>query len=178
MTTTVRILPFLLLFTIFSCSKLEELSQFDMDYNTEVTIPANSLVDTPLDIPTIDMDSDSKSSFASNNTSKDLIEQINLKHLKLVLKSPSDGSLNFLKSISIYISADSLDEKKIAWKDVIPDTTKGELTLDITSDDLKEYLIAESYKLRFNTTTNKAIEEDHLIDIDTKFFVDAKILGL
>lgn len=177
MTTSFRILSVFLVLTIFSCSKLSELSQFDIDYDTEVIIPSSSLTNTPFDIPTIDIENNFESLFKKNNTNKDLIEYINLKQFKLVLKSPDKGSLNFLKSINVYISADSLKEKKIAWKENIPETTENELALDVSTDDLKAYLITDSYKLRFNTTTDKAITKDHVINLDTKFFVDAKILG-
>lgn len=64
-----------------------------------------------------------------------------LTRFKLTLKSPSNGDFSFLKSISIFISADGdLPEIKVAWKKNIPITAGKELVLDVTGADSQGYI--------------------------------------
>ena len=76
----------------------------------------------------------------------------------------------------MYISADGLDEVKIAGKVNVP-ADVAVLDLDITGVDLKEYIKADKFSLRLNTVTDELLTSDHHIDIHSEFFVDAKILG-
>lgn len=171
------LLLFLLVFAI-GCDKAEELTQFDLEYNETVVIPSTTGLNLPFNLFTPDMESNSESAFEVNDTRKDLIEEIQLTTLDLTLTSPSTGSFSFLKSIEIYISADGLSEQKIAWKESIPANPGKKLVLETTSNDLKDYIKKDSFKLRLNTVTDEAITSDHEIDVHSVFFVDAEILGL
>lgn len=166
----------LLLFT--SCDAVDELTKFDLDYTTNYTIESNTIIDTPLDIITPEVTTNSESEFESNDTRKDLIESIKLKRMTLTLKSPSDGNFNFINDISIYIKAEGLAEQIIASGIDLPENDAQQLTLDIDNVELKEYIKKDSYSLRVNTVTDGAITRDHNIDIRTVFRVDAKILGI
>ena len=86
---------------ISNCSKLDELTKFDMDYDTQVTIPSSAGINLPFDVLTPDTETNSESTFESNDTRKDLIEEIKLTKLQLVITSPSETDFSFLESISI-----------------------------------------------------------------------------
>lgn len=162
---------------ITGCSKLDELTKFNIDYDTEVTIPSSTGINLPFDIFTPDTETNSENKFESNDTRKDLIEEIKLTKLQLEVTSPSGADFSFLESIEVYISAEGLDEIKIASKtDVSP--TSNLLDLEVVDVDLKEYIKKDSYSLRLNTVTDEAMSTDHTIDVKSTFFVDAKILGL
>jgi len=161
----------------FGCKKISELTQFNMNYDESTVIPASSQISFPFNIYTPSIESNSESSFSVNNTSKDLIEKINLSVLTLTITSPEDGNFNFLNSITIYISADGLDEIKMAWNTDIPDGVGNTITLTTTTADLKEYIKKDSFTLRMNTVTDEILTRDYNIDIHSVFFVDAKILG-
>lgn len=165
-------------FILTSCNKLDELTQFNIDYDTEVNIPSSTVVDFPIDVGTPDIKTNSESKFESNNTRKDLIEEVTLTKMSLNLKKPDDGTLNFLKSISVYIKADGVEEMKIAWKDDIPESIGKTLDLNTSEDNLKEYIKKESYSLRVTTVTDEVITTDHTIDVNSNFFIDAKLFGL
>ncbi|MDZ7741259.1 MAG: hypothetical protein U5Q03_05795 [Bacteroidota bacterium] len=83
-----------------------------------------------------------------------------------------------MKTIKIYIRAEGLEEKLVAWKENISDGTGSELDLHTSSDDLKAFIKKESFKLRFYIKTDKAITQDVKIETYSRFFVDAKILGV
>lgn len=171
----ISILCFFLLIT--SCDKLDELTKFNLEYATQVTIPSTTGVNLPFDVLTPDTETDSESRFESNDTRKELVEEIKLIELELDIKSPSGADFSFLESIEVYISADGLDEIKIASKTDVPETVSV-LSLDIEDVDLQEYIKKDSYNLRLNTVTDEAMSTDHTIGVNSTFFVDAKILGL
>lgn len=161
-----------------SCETLKELTRFELDFNTSTTIPASTGVNLPFNVFTPDIETNTESDFAANNASMDLVEQIKLKTIKLTIQSPSNGDFGFLKSIGVFLSADDLPEIKIAWKEDVPLTTGKILELDVSGDDLQEYIKKESIKLKLNTVTREILGSDYKIDISTVFFVDVKVLGL
>ncbi|AYN69405.1 hypothetical protein D1013_19450 [Euzebyella marina] len=166
------------IFLLVSCDKIDELTKFDIDYKSNVTIPSTMGVDLPFDIFTPDVETNSESEFEVNDTRKDLIEEIRLKQLVLKITSPEDADFSFLESIEIYISAEDLDEIKIAEEAQVDPNTGNTLDVDVIDIDLKEYIKKDKFSLRLYTVTDEAISRDHEIEVNSTFFVDAKILGL
>jgi len=165
------------LFTIISCDKVDELTKFDLEYNSKVVVPGATGINLPFNMLTPDMETNSESQFKVNDTRKDLIEEIKLTKLQMVITSPTDADFSFLNSVEVYISAEGLEEIKIAEKDV--DENAGSiLDVDVLDIDLKEYIKKDEFNLRLNTVTDEVINEDHEIDVNSTFFVDAKILGI
>ncbi|MFT4019441.1 MAG: hypothetical protein QM668_20925 [Agriterribacter sp.] len=161
-----------------SCKKISELTKFDMKYNCETTIQAGVATLIPFDINTPDVETQSEDQFEGHNTAKNLIETITLKEMKITITNPEDQSFDFLKSIEVYISADSQEELKAAWKNNMPDAGVKEIVLECSNANLKPYLMNDKYKLRLKTTTDKVLNKDVTIRISNTFRVDAKILGL
>ncbi len=167
-----------LLAGLSSCKKIKEsLTEFDITYHNSATIAATVPLNVPFDIPLPSVTTNTEEEFENNNTHKDLAKEIHLKTLELTVTDPADGDFGFLRNIEIYISADGLREKKIAWKLNIPDNIGGTLELETTSEDLKEYLFADKFKLRVRVTTDRLITRDYDIDIKTVFHVKANIFG-
>lgn len=162
---------------ITGCKKLDELTQFDMEYRQELVIPSSTLVDLPFNLATPEVESNSNSRFAAEDTRKDLIEEIRLTLLQLKITAPGDGSFSFLKSIRIFLSAEGLSETKVAWRENIPDNPGRELTLHTTDDDLKAYIKKDHFELRINYVTDEALTRDQEVEVFSRFFVNAEILG-
>jgi len=167
-----------LVILLIGCDKIDELTQFNLEYNQSLVIPSSTGVTLPFNIFTPDIESNSESTFSSNNTNKDLIEEITLTKMQLTLSSPKNGNFGFLKSIEIFISAEGIPEQRIAWKENIANDIDKNLQLETTDRDLKEFIKKEKYKLRLNTVTDEVITSDHHIEVNSVFFVDAKILGI
>lgn len=172
------ILGLLALGILASCKKVDELTQFNMEFYEDVTIPSSTGINLPFNILVPDTETNASSTFESNNTRKDLVEEIIIEELDLTLTSPSGADFSFLKSVSIYLSAEGLDEIKVAWKDDISDSPGNKIVLDLTSSNLKDYLTQSEYSLRLNTVTDEVLTSDHKITVHSVFFVDAKILGV
>jgi len=163
--------------SVAGCNKIDEWTQFDIEYNKNVTIPATTGINLPINIPTPPISTNSKSEFEVNNTAKKLVEKINLKTLKLTITSPADADFSFLKSMEVYISAEGMSETKIAWKDNIPNNIGNVIELDVSNTNLKDYILKDEIKLRLKTVTDKILGKDHTINVHSVFFVDARILG-
>ncbi|WP_405412468.1 hypothetical protein [Maribacter sp. Asnod1-A12] len=167
------------LFAIFTaCDKLDELTKFDMEYSQRATIPSSAGIDLPFDVFTPEMETNSESTFEVNDTRKDLIEEIRLTELEMVILSPDGADFSFLNSIEVYISADDLEEIKIAYLEEVPEDAGSVITLDTSDADLKEYIKKDEFSLRLNTVTDELMSTDHELEVNSTFFVDAKILGL
>ena len=169
----------LAIFTLFvSCDKLDELTKFNMEYSQRATIPSSAGINLPFDIFTPEMETNSESKFAVNDTRKDLIEEIILTELELVVIAPDTADFSFLNSIEVFISADGLEEIQIASLSDVPENSGNRINLNTSDIDLKEYIKKDEFSLRLNTVTDELMSTDHELEVNSTFFVDAKILGL
>ncbi|NRD22225.1 hypothetical protein HNV10_03165 [Winogradskyella litoriviva] len=169
---------FLAFVVLNSCDVVDDLTKFDLDYQTNYSVAATTIINTPFSLDTPDITTESDSNFESNNTHKDLIESIKLKSLKLTIDAPEDGDFNFLKEVHIYIEAEDLDELEIANVFDLENTNSSIVELNVISEELKAYIKKDSFNLRVKTVTDETLNESHDIIIDTKFRVDAEILGV
>ena len=164
-----------LLFT--SCEEVDKWTKFELDYDTNLTIPSVISIGIPLDVTTPGIETNSESRFSLNATTKDLIEAINLTQMNLNLTAPEGGDFGFLQTVRLYIAADGQPELLVAWKENIPSNAGTELAMDVTTADLKEYVKLDHFTIRLQTTTDELITQNHDVNIYMKFLVDAKILG-
>lgn len=163
--------------TTNSCKKLDEFTQFDLNYDATVVLPANSVINLPLNLFTPDITTNYEEKFSANDTRKDLIEEITISAIDIIVQKPQGQTLDFLKSIEVYISADGLDEIEVASKYDIPDGLTS-LGLDYSKANLKDYVTKESIKLRIKTVMDESLNQDTELKINTRFRVNAKILGV
>ena len=155
----------LFLSVLSGCKKAKEFTQFNIEYDESVIIQSSAGINLPFDVLTPDMETNSSSKFESNDTRKDKIEEIKLTKLNLTLTSPSSGDFTFLKSIDVYISADGLDEIKLAWIDNVPETVGKFLELSVSDIDFKEYI--KRKKDQHNEGSN-IVPESLIEDTETK----------
>lgn len=165
-----------ILLILSGCKQIDKLTQFEIEYDRNFTIPANTSIDLPFDIPLPDIETNSEESFAVNDTRKDRIEEVRLTSLNFKIESPSDADFSFINSVNVFISAEGLPEILVAWQDSIPENTDS-LELETSDADLKEYIKKDTFDLRFNTIIDELLTSDHVINMHSVFFVDAKILG-
>lgn len=163
---------------MISCDKVDELTKFDVDYESNYTIASSTIINTPFSILTPDITTNSTATFENNNTRADLIESIKLRSVRITLTSPTDSNFDFLKSMRVFLDADNLEEVEVAFIEDLQDDNVASLTLQLTNTELKEFIKKDSFRLRVQTTTDQTLTQDHEIKIDCKFRVDAKILGV
>jgi len=159
-----------------SCEKADELTKFDLEFNTTTTIPSTATIGLGFDLLTPPVESNTDTEFAGHGTDRDHIEDIKLKTLDLTILSPDGSNFDFLESISLFIKADGLDEIELASRSDIPNGLGTKLSLQTSNSDLQAYLKSPSFTLRVNTVTDELITEDHDINIYTVFSVNATLL--
>lgn len=167
----------LITLSVSSCQVLDQFTQFNMEFNETFVIPSTFGINLPFNILTPDIETNSESTFAVNDTRKDLIEEIQLKTITLTLTSPSNADFSFLKSISVFIVSENYPEIEVAWKNDISNDIGAIISLQTTDKDLKDYIKEDNFDLRIKTVTDEIPMADHQIDLYSVFFVDAKILG-
>jgi hypothetical protein len=164
-----------------SCKKsddiLESLTHFSYEPTYVVKVPATPIASLPVDFLTPEISTQSDVEYSANNTRADLVKHIELSQLDLTVVSPGDGTLSFLKSITIYAKADGLSEVKVAFKDQVPDAVGGTLLLDVTGVDLTEYFKKDKYQLRISVVTDEVVKEDYEINAHAKFDFEANALN-
>lgn len=167
----------ILILSTVSCKKVDELTKFNLTFNNKVTIPSSSVVNLPFNIITPDIETNSSAQFESNDTRKDLIEEINITAFEMQVEVPAGEDFSFLESIDVFISAEGLSETRMAWNNDVPENVGATLNLETTDADLKEYIKKDKFALRVNAVTDEALTRDHELNIRTVYLVDAKILG-
>lgn len=166
-----------LVFGIYSCSKLDELTHFKVNLEQQVTIPATTVVSVPLDITTPAIETNYELAYSNNNTSIDLIESVKLNSMSMTVKSPSGSNFDYLSSLRLYLVADGLDRVMFASATDIPDGL-SELDMTIEDIDFKPYFESGSFRIQIKAETDKVISQSQEIDLLMQIGIDAKILGV
>lgn len=173
------LLAVIALFSFSGCDKVDDLTKFDMEYNSTITIPSANLVGIGgvLNFGTPDITTNSENTFKNNNTDADLVESVKLKSMILTIDSPVGEDFSFVKSIKLFIKADGLPRRQLASKS---DISNIETTLELAVDDveLREYLLKNEFSIDSEITTDEVVDQEYKINVNTVFRVDAKILGV
>ncbi len=163
-------------FLIVSCDELNDLADFEFDYETTFTVPGTIPVAVKDTIQSPVIETEISQYLEDNNTDESKINKITLEELELSINSPADSDFSFLKEIMIYIKADDMDEKLLASKTNITESIGDTLKFETTSDDLQEYLFKETYQLKAIVETQKAIDQDYELNAYVLFKADADVL--
>jgi hypothetical protein len=158
-----------------SCKKLNELTQFEMEFTNSATIPGSTGINLPFVFVTPEKETNSETTFEINDTRKEKIQEIILIELTLDLSAPNGADFSFLERIEIYLNAEGLDEVLLAWKDPVPDAASTSLALEVTNVDMQEYIKKDQFTLRVKAVTDEILSQDHELSIFSKYFVDAKL---
>lgn len=174
LTFTVLILSVSLIFS--SCKKITKTTTFNLSYTKDVTIPSTTSINLPFNLITPDIQTESSSSFEGNNTRADLVDKIQLQSLVLSINSPTGGNFNFLKAVTIRLSASGLADTTIASKNNLQNTGTNSLSLDVSSVNLKDYLVKDKITLTLNSTTDELLTADYSIKVQSVFKVEARLI--
>jgi len=160
----------------FGCAKVDKMGQFNIPYTVDVFIPANDTAGIPLNINTGLVNTGIGDILKTYNTTSDKIEKIALRDMVINVTSPSDGDLEFLKDINIFIVGNGT-EKILASKTNIGDNIGTSLTLNLSDNDVKNFLFSDQFGLRIAAETDKKIAPSYSCTVSFTFFVDYKLLG-
>lgn len=163
-------------FILASCNKDNKGVNFDLQLQAEAVIPSSTGINLPFNLVSPDLNTESSSSFEANQTTPALVREIVMKQLELKIKSPSQTTFDFLRSIRIYMKAEGLAEREIAWATEIP--ADGSRSIMLTTDastNFKDYIVKESIELRVQATTRQILTSDTRLEIIPIFTVRASL---
>jgi len=170
------LIVFLTGFLFNSCKILDDVTTFNIDLNSSFNIDANTVANTSyiigLEIPTGDI----TTALENNNTHADLVDEINITNCIMNITSPNGGTFEFLEQITVFVNADGLTEKRIAWSSTL--NSNNNITLILyTETNLKDYLTSDSFSIHVEGLNNQDLTEDYHVDLDMSFVVNAQLVG-
>lgn len=171
-------LLFTLCLLLLNCSVVDELTKFDIDYETSYTIPPVTIINVPISLNTPDIETENEATYENNNTNKNSVESIRLKSMTLDITSPETANFNFLKEIYIYIKTENQEEIEIANLTDLENTDATFLELNTINKELEKYVKEDTFTLRVRAIADETTAEEIEISIKNVFAVDAKILGI
>lgn len=176
-----------LVFIVLSCSKVKQLTQVEVDIPYTQTLDASKFPDKThypvlpfggirIDFPTIPVTTNSQQYLDQNNTTVNKINSVTLKSVLLQLTAPQGKYLDFLKSVSLSISSDTLAMIRIAHKENIP---KGQTSiyLDDTAANLTKYFLEKTIYVNITATFDSIPPPGTAINTITTFHLSANPLN-
>lgn len=166
---------FVFLLSNLSCTKtkdkINDLTEFTIDYSTEVPVPSTSVsLTAPAVFTSPDIPTGSATRFAAEKTTKELIDEIKMTRFNL---SVASGNLDFLKSISIAIVSDGVADVVVATKSNIPAGSTS-VAADLSGANIKEFIFKDKFKLKVTVSINTALTADQKLKIDQTVTVKGK----
>ena len=162
----------LLALVTVSCNEIDKLLTFTISNQTTFKVNSGFLVNSPAEIATPDVTTNSSAEFKNNNTSVELVKDVQLKEVRLTIADPANKTFSFLKSVHMYISTTADDEVELGYQDNIS-STSNTITLTCTTQKLDKYIKASSYKIRTKLTTKETVTQDVTVKADMSFQVTA-----
>jgi len=163
-----------ILFSVFSCKKLNELLTFNINVENNFTVGASGPISIPFDILTPQVTTNSTQQFQNNNSDANKVKDIKLKKVDLQITSPAGKTFSFLESVHIYVSTNANDEIELAYLDNIS-TTATTISLIPTTASLDKYVKASSYSLRTKIVTKQALTQNVEVKNLCQFQVTANL---
>ena len=165
------------LFVTVQCEKtkdkVDELTEFDINYTANLTIPSTSYtLNTPVDISTPEIPTQSANKFSEQKTAQNLVSEIKMTKFDI---STTGTDLNFLKSLSIYVKTSNLGDVLVATKSNIP-TGITAVSADLSGANIKEHIFKDKIQFRVTLNFNTAPSGTQNLKMDQTVRIKATIL--
>lgn len=150
----IAIFSFMVAFIGFclSCKKKEvdKLTEFDINYSTNLTIPSASIAinspTTSVEFVTPNVPTQQSAKFSAEGTTKSLIDEIKMTKFDISV-SGSGATLDFLKSMTVYIKAANVGEQVIASKSSFPAGATF-ASMDLQNVNIKNYIFEDNIQFK------------------------------
>lgn len=163
-----------------SCKKILDLLEFNVEDSQTITVPATlpfGQTGQLIPLSPIMVASSSKSTYATNGTSADYVQDVTLDRLTLTITAPQGQNFDFLRRIEVYISTDAQGAGKVLLASLNPVPT-GATSIQLTPADQKldVFLGGDSYTLTTNVELAKPLTQEVTFRADSRFKVKARPL--
>lgn len=166
-----------------SCKKKEvdKLTEFDIDYTTNLTIPSSSItVTTPttsVEFTTPNVPTQQATKFSEAGTAQSLISEIKMTRFNITAigTGTTTANLDYLKSVTIYIKASGLGEAMIASKSDIP-TGLTSISMDMQDVNIKEYIFKDNIQFKVLAIFDASSASNQTLKMDETVHVSATLI--
>jgi hypothetical protein len=165
----------ILFLNLISCKKIEKLSEFSLELESELQIAADQSINVPIHLAVNEIILDDEY-FENNDTSKDLLEEAKLKKVILSLDAPQGSNFNFLTDIDFYIEANGLPKIRVAWKNDLTNDDKTQIFLRILSENMVDYLKKDKIFISADIINDEQIDRNLQIGVNLSFQISGKAL--
>ncbi|WP_276134173.1 hypothetical protein [Polluticoccus soli] len=164
---------------LMSCEKLEHLGDISRDFTYTETVEMPEVPGLP-DIdtlpeggftgyaPTMAMATNSKQYVGESGSTPDLVKHAKMTKLLASILQPTGANFDFMDTVRMFVSAEGLEEKLIAYKYGIPKGTQ-QLDLDVDSVNLKQYFLKDSMYIRFGGHFIGVPDSNTKVELKTTF---------
>lgn len=137
---------------------LQKLTTLNIDYPTEGTVQTSALTSTGTQTfgETV-LTSGLKAELEKNNTSLDLLDELKLKSAKISIENDTTQNFDNVENIELYVAADQQKEVLIASANNIPDGSRSVVLNVNSSENLANYIKANTFTYRIKGTNSAAI---------------------
>lgn len=166
-----------------SCKKDEtnKLTEFDINYSTNLSIPSasvpvtsSSITPTTVEFTTPNVPTQQSTKFSAEGTAKNFIDQIKMTKFDISV-SGAGANLDFLKSLTVYIKAANVTEQMIATKTNIPSGVMS-VSMDMQDVNIKEFIFQDNIQFRVVATFDATASSDQILKMDETVHVNAKLI--
>ncbi len=95
--------------------------------------------------------------------------------MKLSSSDTLDNNMEYIESIEVFITANDMQEKKIAWLDKLPEEIKTSISLDFSDDDLKDYIVDKDYAINIRIINKSTINIKASIDFSYTIYINSNL---
>ena len=163
----------LLTVVLFSCKKIDKLTNFYADFSQEITFFTGDEPGSTIDIWIFNILQDKDSLFKENHSDIYGTNKIALSEITLSSIDTMDISFNYIESVEVYMTANEMQEKKIAWLDKIPEDITKIVSLDFTDDDLKNYMKDKDYALNIRLVSKGTDNIETTFDFSYTVYINS-----
>lgn len=166
-----------------SCKKDEakKLTEFDINYSTNLTIPSasmtvssSSITPTTVEFTTPNVPTQQSTKFSAEGTAKSLIDQIKMTKFDISV-SGAGANLDFLKSLTVFIKASGVGEQMVATKTNIPSGVTS-VAMDLQDVNIKDYIFQDNIQFRVVATFDATAATDQVLKMDETVHVNATLI--
>ncbi len=162
---------------LYSCSDLNEYTQYRTSLEHTAVLPASAVPQEEITIETPFIETQYETIYEKINSSADLVEEVKIETLTLRLESPSSGSFDFIKDLELYAQIEGEDPVKIGAAYDLDSNQSMEIHPEISDINFKDFFQKDKVKIVLSGTPIKQLTEDHHINAKLDLMINLKILG-
>jgi hypothetical protein len=166
----------ILFFQLTSCEKVDKLTDFSLELNSDLSIDADQALHTLIHLDQNEIILNDEA-FENNDTSRDLLEEVKLKDVILSIDNLSGNNFNFLTDIDFFIEAEGLPKIRVAWKNNMPDENKTQISLETLNENMVDYFKKDKLYISADIITDEEILRNIQVGVILSFNVNGKSLG-